>query len=71
MGLDGAGRLLDLGCGTGQLALPLAGHVTEAVGVDPEADMLTEATRQAPRGADMELHYATIWGSCIWRTYPP
>jgi len=47
VGLDGTGRLLDLGCGTGQLTLPLAGHVAEAVGVDPEIDMLTEATRQA------------------------
>jgi len=45
--LDGTGRLLDLGCGTGQLALPLAGHVAEAIGVDPESDMLAEATRQA------------------------
>jgi SAM-dependent methyltransferase len=33
--LDGTGRLLDLGCGTGQLTLPLAEHVTEAVGMDP------------------------------------
>jgi len=41
--LDGTGRLLDLGCGTGQLALPLARHVAEAIGVDPEPEMLTEA----------------------------
>ena len=47
VGLDGTGRLLDLGCGTGQLTLALAGHVAQAVGVDPEADMLTEASRQA------------------------
>jgi len=45
--LDGTGRLLDLGCGTGQLALPLAEHVAEAVGMDPEPEMLTEAVRQA------------------------
>ncbi|GAA3221470.1 class I SAM-dependent methyltransferase [Nonomuraea helvata] len=49
-GLDGSGRLLDLGCGTGQLAIPLAGHVAEAVGVDPEPDMLAEAARQALAG---------------------
>ncbi|MEQ4720624.1 class I SAM-dependent methyltransferase [Nonomuraea sp. B19D2] len=46
-GLDGSGRLLDLGCGTGQLTIPLAGHVAEAVGVDPEPDMLAEAAQQA------------------------
>ena len=45
--LDGTNRLLDLGCGTGQLTLPLAEHVTEAVGMDPEPEMLTEAARQA------------------------
>ena len=39
--------VIDLGCGTGQLTLPLAEHVTEAVGMDPEPEMLTEAARQA------------------------
>ena len=47
LGLDGTGRLLDLGCGTGQLTLPLAAHVTEAVGVDPEPGMLSEADQRA------------------------
>lgn len=51
LGLHGPGRLLDLGCGTGQLALPLAAHVTEAVGMDPEPDMLAEANRQAQQQA--------------------
>jgi ubiquinone/menaquinone biosynthesis C-methylase UbiE len=46
-GLDGTGRLLDLGCGTGQLAIPLAAHVAEAVGLDPEPEMLVEAARCA------------------------
>lgn len=47
LGLDGTGRLLDLGCGTGQLTLPLARHVAEAVGLDPEPGMLAEAERHA------------------------
>jgi SAM-dependent methyltransferase len=46
-GLDGTGRLLDLGCGTGQLALPLAPYVAEVVGVDPEPEMLAEAALRA------------------------
>ncbi len=45
--LDGTGRLLDLGCGTGQLTLPFAEHVASALGMDPEPEMLAEAARQA------------------------
>jgi SAM-dependent methyltransferase len=43
----GHGRLLDLGCGTGQLLLQLAGFFDDAVGIDPEPDMLREAKRAA------------------------
>lgn len=46
-GLDGTGRLLDLGCGTGQLLVPLAPHVESAIGMDPEPEMLAEARRVA------------------------
>lgn len=45
--LDGTGRLLDLGCGTGQIVSGLAAYVAEAVGIDPEPGMLAEADRQA------------------------
>jgi SAM-dependent methyltransferase len=37
----------DLGCGTGQVTIPLAGRVRTAIGVDPEADMLAAARRTA------------------------
>lgn len=57
LGLDGTGRLLDLGCGTGQLTFPLAAHVSEAVGVDPEPDMLTEAHRQASDQGVTNVHW--------------
>lgn len=42
--------VLDLGCGTGQLTLPLAAHIGRVVGVDPEPDMLHQA-RSAARAA--------------------
>ena len=48
-GLDGTGTLLDLGCGTGQLALPLAAHVAGVIGMDPEPEMLAEAAAAADR----------------------
>ncbi|MFI5530558.1 class I SAM-dependent methyltransferase [Kitasatospora sp. NPDC051853] len=48
LGLDGSrGRLLDVGCGPGTLALRLAGRFAEVVGVDPDAGMLAEARRAA------------------------
>lgn len=40
---------VDLGCGTGQVALPLAAVVGAVVGVDPEPDMLMVARRAASR----------------------
>ena len=49
LGLDGSGRLLDVGCGPGIVALALAPRFGEVVGVDPDADMLAEAGRQAAR----------------------
>ncbi|MFI2215027.1 class I SAM-dependent methyltransferase [Streptomyces sp. NPDC020141] len=44
---DGRGRLLDVGCGPGTLALPLARLFRETVGVDPDAGMIAEARRAA------------------------
>ncbi|HVC69715.1 MAG TPA: class I SAM-dependent methyltransferase [Acidimicrobiales bacterium] len=48
-GLDGTGRLLDVGCGPGVLAVELAPVVHETVGLDPDVDMLAEAARHAER----------------------
>lgn len=45
--LDGRPRLLDVGCGTGRVALALADLFDEVVGVDPDAAMLAEAERLA------------------------
>lgn len=47
--LDGTGRLLDVGCGPGQLTLLLAPLIEHAIGVDADADMVAEARRQAAR----------------------
>ena len=46
-GLDGTGRLLDAGCGPGVLTIALVGHFADAIGLDPEAEMLAEGARRA------------------------
>ncbi|MGX1563887.1 class I SAM-dependent methyltransferase [Streptomyces sp. NPDC055506] len=45
--LDGEGRLLDVGCGPGTIALSLAHLFGEIVGVDPDSGMIAEAGRGA------------------------
>jgi SAM-dependent methyltransferase len=47
LALDGRGRLLDVGCGPGTLALDLAHLFADVVGVDPDPGMLAEAARVA------------------------
>ena len=47
LALDGTGRLLDVGCGPGIVALRLAHLFEEVVGVDPDPGMLAEAGRLA------------------------
>jgi SAM-dependent methyltransferase len=57
LGLDGTGRLLDVGCGPGSLTLLLAGGFEEAAGLDADPDMLAEAARLAA---------AAGIGTCRW-----
>ncbi len=45
--LTGDDLVVDLGCGTGQLTLPIAARVRAVLGVDPEPDMLARARRAA------------------------
>lgn len=39
-GLDSSHTVLDIGCGTGQLAIPLSRHAGQVVAIDPVAGML-------------------------------
>ncbi|MEX0784242.1 MAG: class I SAM-dependent methyltransferase [Dehalococcoidia bacterium] len=47
LNLDGTGRLLDLGCGPGTIALKVAHFFEEVVGLDADRDMLAQAERLA------------------------
>jgi SAM-dependent methyltransferase len=51
VGLDGSGRLLDVGCGPGVLALALADLFEETIGIDPDVQMLIEGMRRAEKKA--------------------
>jgi ubiquinone/menaquinone biosynthesis C-methylase UbiE len=45
--LDGSGDLLDVACGTGQVAFALAPHVAHIVGIDQEPGMVDYAAAKA------------------------
>ena len=47
LGLDGHGRLLDVGCGPGTVTLRLADRFGAVVGLDPDREMLARAARAA------------------------
>jgi SAM-dependent methyltransferase len=49
VGVDTSSRVLDLGCGPGSLAVPLARLAGEVVGLDPEPAMLEAAAERARR----------------------
>jgi SAM-dependent methyltransferase len=51
LGLDGTGRLLDVGCGPGKLTVVLAPLFAEVIGIDADAAMVAEATQRAPANA--------------------
>ncbi len=47
--LDGRGQLLDLGCGTGELALPLAKYFKKVLALDPDIGMLAAGRDKAKK----------------------
>ncbi|SCK05257.1 class I SAM-dependent methyltransferase [Streptomyces sp. WMMB 322] len=47
--------VLDLGCGTGQLTVPLARRVRAVIGMDPEPDMLRMAREAAPAAGGTDV----------------
>jgi SAM-dependent methyltransferase len=60
LALDGTGRLIDLGCGPGSVALLLAPLFVEVVGVDPDAGMIAEAETEAARQGVGNAHWVEM-----------
>jgi ubiquinone/menaquinone biosynthesis C-methylase UbiE len=46
-GLNGEGRLLDIGCGTGEMVIPLAKYFEKALALDPDNEMLVQGRKKA------------------------
>jgi SAM-dependent methyltransferase len=60
LALDGRGRLLDIGCGPGVIALRLAELFDHVVGLDPDAAMISES-----RQAASELNVSNASWACM------
>jgi len=54
------GSVLDAGCGSGRVAIELAHHGIEVVGVDVDASMIAEARRRAPGLTWVQADLATL-----------
>lgn len=52
-------RVLDLGCGDGRLALGVAPHAREVTGVDPDAQLIAQATARASRSGVRNVRFVT------------
>jgi SAM-dependent methyltransferase len=60
LGLDGTGRLLDVGCGPGSLTLLLADRFAQVVGVDADPEMIDEARERARLAGVHNAVWATM-----------
>src|SRR4030095_939282 len=47
--ITGNGELLDLGCGTGEIAVPMSRYFRKVTGVDLEPEMIQQAKLRAER----------------------
>jgi SAM-dependent methyltransferase len=58
--LNGSGRLLDLGCGPGNVALGLHSHFQEVVAVDLNPEMLAEGKRLAAEAGATNISWLEL-----------
>jgi len=64
-GLSDRDVAIDLGCGTGQLTLALAGQVRAVLGIDPEPDMLRRAQQAAGQAGRTNVSWMLGAGTSV------
>lgn len=64
-GLDGTGRLLDLGCGTGEVVRPMHTNFAEIIGIDSSPEMIAQAQRQAEEAAITNIQWHSFPAEAI------
>jgi ubiquinone/menaquinone biosynthesis C-methylase UbiE len=69
MAAPARGQILELGCGTGRVALPLARHGSRVVGIDRSASMLARA-RMRVRRAKLQRRIQLIRGDIRRLPFP-
>lgn len=55
--LNTSKRILDVGCGTGQIAIPLSPYVKEVIAMDPEPEMINVAKKISNKLNIKNIHY--------------
>ena len=63
--LDGSGDLLDVGCGTGQVAVPMSGDFATVLGVDISTEMIASARDRALAVGISNVEFSVMAGEEI------
>jgi ubiquinone/menaquinone biosynthesis C-methylase UbiE len=70
-GLDGHGRLLDVGCGTGRVTFPLCRWFDDVVAIDPDEDMLQVARTAAAKRGLTTIRFINMRAEAVGRDLAP
>ncbi|NQW20940.1 MAG: class I SAM-dependent methyltransferase [Chloroflexi bacterium] len=63
--LYGSGRLLDVGCGSGQIAIPLSQHFEQVVAVDVSEEMVAVARQNVTASGLSNVEFVVLLGEDI------
>jgi len=64
-------RVLDLGCGTGQITIPLSIHAGEIIGMDPNEAMIEQAKQEANKEDHENISWQVGSDENVTADFPP